>query len=317
MRKFALRYLMPKIKRLLGMQTADGGQRINWKDRQWSIGIYKGSKPYRMKPAAGIVNPVLTSRDVSDVPADLIADPFMLQVDRVWYMFFEVLDWHNNRGGIGLAQSSDGVNWNYQRVVLSEPFHLSYPYVFQWQGHYYMIPESYQARAVRLYRAERFPDKWEYLTSLLDDGDFIDNSIFRFADKWWLYTCTKRNDSELCLYWANTLTGPWHAHKQNPIIIDNSRIARPGGRVVIANGNPIRFSQNSDPFYGRDVRAFKVTKLTPSVYKERAARMGRVIASTGVGWNRYGMHHIDPHQLDDGSWLACVDGWTGIDNRRR
>ena len=38
-------------------------------------------------------------------------------------------------------------------IVLAEPFHLSYPYVFEWQGSHYMIPESGAAKSVRLYRA--------------------------------------------------------------------------------------------------------------------------------------------------------------------
>jgi hypothetical protein len=36
-------------------------------------------------------------------------------------------------GEIGLATSEDGLKWDYKQVVLNEPFHLSYPYVFEWQ----------------------------------------------------------------------------------------------------------------------------------------------------------------------------------------
>ena len=33
---------------------------------------------------------------------------------------------------------------------------------------------------------------------------------------------------------------------------------------------------------------------------------------TGEGWNKDRMHHVDPHQLEDGSWIACVDGWAKV-----
>ena len=29
---------------------------------------------------------------------------------------------------------------------------------------------------------------------------------------------------------------------------------------------------------------------------------------SGQGWNATGMHHLDAWQLDDGVWLAAVDG---------
>jgi hypothetical protein len=33
-----------------------------------------------------------------------------------------------------------------------------------------------------------------------------------------------------------------------------------------------------------------------------------VLHPSGGGWNAKGMHHIDPHRLDDTHWLASVDG---------
>jgi hypothetical protein len=111
----------------------------------WSIGVYRGGSPLRLGPPAGARNPVLTRDDVSDVPAAFVADPFLIRVDGKWHMFFEVMNWLTRLGEIGHAVSDDGVTWAYQQIVLSEPFHLSYPYVFEWKGDYFMIPESYQA----------------------------------------------------------------------------------------------------------------------------------------------------------------------------
>ena len=65
----------------------------------------------------------------------------------------------SGHGDIGLAVSDDGINWSYKQIVLDEPFHMSYPYVFKWQEDFYMIPESQEANSVRLYRALDFPTK--------------------------------------------------------------------------------------------------------------------------------------------------------------
>src|SRR3989337_2786454 len=117
-------------------------------------------------------------------------------------------------GQIGLAVSDDGVGWRYQQIVLAEPFHLSYPHVFEWGGDVYMIPESHQVRSVRLYRASPFPIRWSLVSSLLDGAVFSDSSIVRFGDKWWLFTETSPDKFDtLQLYYANDLLGPWY---ENP-----------------------------------------------------------------------------------------------------
>jgi len=70
-----------------------------------------------------------------------------------------------NQGNIGYATSDNGLDWTYQQIVLDEPYHLSYPYVFEWQGDYYMVPESYQVNSILLYRAVNFPTDWEFVAT--------------------------------------------------------------------------------------------------------------------------------------------------------
>src|SRR5215471_15310209 len=79
----------------------------------WSIGIYSGRSPFELSSAAS--NPVLSAGDVTDVPARFVADPFMIKVDGLWHMFFEVLNNQNDRGEIGMAVSRDGLGWQYQQ----------------------------------------------------------------------------------------------------------------------------------------------------------------------------------------------------------
>ena len=66
-------------------------------------------------------------------------DPFLLRAGRVWHLFFEVWNWHENKGEIGHATSADGLDWQYDRIVLAEEFHLSYPYVFEWAGERWLV----------------------------------------------------------------------------------------------------------------------------------------------------------------------------------
>lgn len=276
----------------------------------WSIGIYTGDSPLVLRAPSDVKNPVLTRDDVSDVLATFVADPFMLHARDMWFMFFEVMNWRANKGEIGLATSADGLTWRYERIVLAEAFHLSYPYIFEWMNEYYMIPESYQAGGIRLYKATDFPTDWAYVGTLLNGPYLVDPSIVRHENAWWLFTETSRarRHDTLELYSSNELMGPWRPHPMNPIVAGNPSAARPAGRVIVDDGKVIRYAQSCVPEYGTEVRAFELTVLTASSYQERET--DPVLLPTGTGWNAHGMHHVDPHRHADRHWVACVDGWT-------
>lgn len=283
----------------------------------WSIGIYTGASPFKLSPEPRVSNPVLSRGDVSDVPAAFVADPFMVRVDGLWHMFFEVMNSRSDKGQIGLAVSANGLSWEYRQIVLDEPFHLSYPYVFEWKGEHYMIPETLEPRAVRLYKADSFPTSWRLVGTLID-GEYADPSIFRFQDRWWLFACTTPYQHDtLRLYFADDLLGPWVEHPRSPIIERNDRIARPGGRVLVFDDRVVRFTQDCYPMYGSQVRAFEISPLSPIEYSEREALESPILKGSGNGWNRSAMHTVDLHPTRDGRWIACVDGMRVANERKR
>jgi hypothetical protein len=270
----------------------------------WSIAIYTGITPFNLQPAP----PVLTKSEVTDIPADFVADPFMLHHNHTWYMFFEVMHTDTKLGEIGLATSNDALTWTYDRIVLKEPFHLSYPHVFEWQNQFYMIPEMIGSDAVCLYKALDFPYDWTRIAVLLK-GAYADPSLLRFNDRWWLFTCSPPYQHDtLKLYFADDLTGPWTEHPQSPLIRNDKCRARPAGRMLKFGNRIFRFAQDCSLRYGSSVRAFEITNLTLDNYSEVELHVP-VLKATGNGWNAKGMHHIDAHQQPDGQWLACVDGY--------
>ncbi|PYP88391.1 MAG: hypothetical protein DMF61_07310 [Blastocatellia bacterium AA13] len=275
----------------------------------WSIGIYTGETLKGLQPAPAASNPVLSAQDVTDVRSSFVADPFMINDGDRWHLFFEVWNLDAHKGDIGWAVSNDGLAWDYRRIVLTEPFHLSYPYVFREQGEYYMIPESYQANAVRVYRGDPFPEKWSLVEPILE-GELLDSSIFAFEGKWWLLTCPMASDDDVLeLFYADAVLGPWRRHPASPVIKGNDQIARPGGRVVMGDsGRPVRFTQACYPAYGMHIRGFEITALNTSSYEEREIQQAPILLGGNQYWNRSGMHHVDPHRVN-GKWLACVDGW--------
>ena len=275
----------------------------------WSIGIYAGPSPFALTPHPAVgYQPVLAAHSLGAIAADGVADPFMVRNGADWLMFFEVENRLSGRGEIGLASSSDAFSWRFEDIVLKEPFHPSYPHVWEFDGRWYMMPEAAASGGVRLYVADSFPFRWKLVREIIR-GDLADATPFRHDGRWWIMALEGfRKRDALVIYFADRLEGPWQPHFANPVIERNSRITRPAGRMISIEGSLIRFTQDCEGSYGRLVRAFRVDGLTPHRYAEQSLGGREVIGASGKGWNATGMHHVDAHELGPGQWIACVDG---------
>ena len=273
---------------------------------QWSIGVYAGSTLFNLTDPDNIINPILTGKDVVDIDAVFVADPFMITKNKKHFLFFEVLNRKTDQGDIAYAESSNLIKWNYKKVIIDEKFHLSYPHIFEWNKEYCLIPESYQDYSVRLYRATKFPERWEYLGNLLTGYHYVDPTIFRFENKWWLFVTTPENEV-LNLYFSDDLHKGWKPHPMNPIIKFDRHISRPAGRVVIFENKLYRLAQDDDPSYGVQVFAFEIIDISETTYSEKPTSQKPVVSKTGMGWNAAGMHHLDLHKIDN-KWIGFVDG---------
>ena len=275
----------------------------------WTIGTMAGPCPTQLS-AADFSNPSLTAKDLSNCNASFVADPFMVRDTKGWHLFLEWKNLTTGLGEIGYAHASDErLKWRWQGSVLKEPFHLSYPLVFPWDGHWYMTPETLKAGAIRLYRADPFPHRWVYYRDLIP-GSFADPTPFRHDDRWWLFACAKPfTHDQLVLYSAENLLGPWLPHPANPIVDGSARFGRPAGRVIYVKGKGlIRFAQDCREIYGHQVNALSMDELTTTTYRESEIPGNPVLGPMTGCWPLARMHHVDAHQLKDGTWLACVDG---------
>lgn len=281
----------------------------------WSIGLYVGNSPTRLACPAVLKGGILHSEDVTDVEAVFVADPFMARRDECTYLFFEVFDSVKRLGAIGLAKSYDLWKWSYEKIVLQEPFHLSYPHVFEADGEHYMVLETLQRKCVSLYRADPFPIAWSFVGPLVS-GDYADPSIFWHADRWWLFVCgAPYKHDVLHLFSARHFSGTWSEHPASPLIRQDPRKARPAGRVVTSNGKLIRYAQDCFPTYGTRVRAFSIDSLTEDEYAEHELPESPIIGPGVEAWNQGGMHHIDAHCISSEHWIACVDGCNNPDTK--
>lgn len=272
----------------------------------WSIGIYDldvNGRSIKLHERQG--NPFLTAADVKDMPARFVADPFLIHEQDKFYLFFEALG--VDRGVIGLATSADGLHWRYERIVLEEPFHLSYPNVFKWKDDYYLVPESSAVNSVRLYKATHFPDGWRFVKPIIADRALVDSTVLTHQGVLWLFSASPDNKN-LYLFSADRPEGPWREHPRSPVVRDNDRDARPAGNILDTGDRLIRFSQDDSKVYGKAVRGFEIVTLTRDEYRERPLDGNPLLKDSGTGWNSAGMHQISASPVGRGRWIAAIDG---------
>jgi len=200
------------------------------------------------------------------------ADPFQIKVDGKHYIFFE--DYVNSAGRAHIAVVEVDHNGivSGPTEVLKLDCHLSYPFVFEWQGDYYMIPEMGERNVVELYRAHSFPFDWKLEKVLLEARSPLDATLVEAEGMWWMFVNVQEegvavNWDELHLYYAESPLGPWQPHARNPVV-SNVLSARPAGRLFWSQDVLYRPSQDSSLRYGYATTISKITDLSTTTYVE-------------------------------------------------
>ena len=121
------------------------------------------------------------------------ADPHIISMDKNYFIFIEEYVYSKSKGHIALIKMDKEGNYDYLGKILEKDYHLSYPFVFQLENNFYMIPETESNNNIELYKCTDFPKKWEYHGEIMNNVNAVDTTIFNYNDKWWMFTGMKEN----------------------------------------------------------------------------------------------------------------------------
>ncbi|HEY9293507.1 MAG TPA: hypothetical protein VIP98_19700 [Microlunatus sp.] len=240
-------------------------------------------------------------QELPDDGRHFYADPFPFEQDGRHYLFVEDFDHRVGRGVIAMTEFDDHGPIHPPIPVLSHDVHLSYPFVFAHDDEVWMIPETSAAGTIELYRATGFPHQWKREQILLDQVTGSDATVFRHQGRWWMTATVQHGGSfsdALHLWYADELTGPWTAHRHNPVLVDISS-ARPAGRVVIQDGRMMRPTQDGRKGYGASLTITEIVALDEDRFEQRLVRR----LGPGPWWPGRRLH-----TLNRAGRLECIDG---------
>jgi hypothetical protein len=247
--------------------------------------------------------PLFDRSKLADLGGYAAADPFAIQRDGVWYVFFEMLV-RNSNAVIAVASSRDLDRWELLGVCLRQPYHLSYPFVCEYGDDIFMVPESKSARQVVAYRATQFPMQWEPCTTLAR-GRLMDATIVPWKGKYWMLAAW--HSYWLRAFWSDSPIGPYRPHWLPCVRTYSKKDVRPGGRIVTYQGQLLRPVQDNRGGYGRQLRAMVIERMDRKGFIERPLQEEPILQPAGKGWFAQKIHHLDLHPYQSG-WLGFVDG---------
>ncbi len=195
------------------------------------------------------------------------ADPFGTIDKEEEFILYEYYDSKKKKGIIKIKSS---INDKSDQIILEKPYHLSYPFLFQFEGECYCLPEQCQSNQLDLYKLDKSSRSLKFCKTIIKDVAAVDPTMLFYQDKWWLF-CTDSNnkgaDLRLNIYYADNPINDWFSHSLNPIKTDISS-ARPAGTPFYHEGKLIRPSQDSSKSYGGRIILNEIIQLSTNEFQE-------------------------------------------------
>lgn len=247
--------------------------KLFYESSQWSIGIIPDFEPHDL-----LHNKIENIYWISPVKyADFYADPILTNYFGEPIVYLEEFVGAEKKGRISYIKVNDVLTTKTDKIVatpvLDFSTHLSFPYLFEYDGHLYMVPENYQSNTITIYEAGSTPDIWHKKTVLMDNFPGIDTVIFYNDNLWWMFSTKYDFDSntdnryELYIWYSDSPLGGWKPHLHSPIQSDKP-IIRAAGVPFVVNGNIYRPSQDCISGYGKGIYINEIIELTTKVYSE-------------------------------------------------
>ena len=262
-------YRMPTNRELLPRLTRMGAKYVASKfqaalnNDQWALA-------YRFRSGPQDANNTLYRFKNLLPPKDRFwADPFAVKVGEQYYVFLEEYPYAQAKGHISVMELDRKGVVSGPRKVLEREYHLSYPFVFEWNGEWYMMPETAANKTIELYRAKSFPYVWQPEKVLMTDVRANDATLAEIDGTWWMFVSIAEHSipDELYLFSAPSPLGPWTPHQRNPVKSD-VRGSRPAGALFEWNGEVYRPAQDSSGRYGYAISINRVMQLDHDQFRE-------------------------------------------------
>lgn len=198
------------------------------------------------------------------------ADPFIYIKNGHFFLLCEEFSYYKNKGIISefkLDQSKSYIPFN--RITIEESYHLSFPFVFDFRGSNYLVPESSEKSVISAYflNEQIFNSK----ELIFDDINAVDSVLFIKGDNIYLFTSLPGDfgvdgRGRIVVYVTKANDFPTTNWSKVPLL--SLPLGRSAGNIISCNGKLFRLSQVSNNSYGEKIAVSEIEYLEADGFKE-------------------------------------------------
>jgi len=260
---FMLRFLL---------KIAANKVRFHYRDlfltEKWNVGIIPASIESFLKPGELRI-PEPRWLKINSKKSVYHADSFGFTDGEQYRIICEEYDYKNPKGFLTSFQIDKSTfALNNKSIALEKDYHLAFPYLFEYEGNKYCIPENSEGKNVDLYRYDVTNGTLVFEQTLIENLQAVDTSLFFHDGYWWLFFTDRVSTNErLHIWFSADLRGPYSPHANNPVKVD-VRSSRPAGNPFLLNGKLFRPAQDCSIRSGRRICINEIMTLSPTVFEE-------------------------------------------------
>ena len=209
----------------------------------WALGFVRGGMPSIMESDSFDV-------DWVKMPTDRwFADPFVLDVtDAEILLLVEDFGYDVRKGVISLLHINRAtMEITSRKVLLDQPYHLSFPAIWRHNGHIYVYPECAKGSKLTLYEYDPLSESLSFVKTICDDvvwDSFISEA---FGEPLMFTAAHLYNDKILDIYHWDKEADRYIHYAEVHSDLKNSRL---GGAVFEYKGKIYYPAQNCERTYG-------------------------------------------------------------------
>ncbi len=228
----------------------------------WAIGVTRGN-------IQEIIRSKTFNPDITWLPTksmnQFYADPFLYKTKEGTYdIIFEAFSLNEEYGKIAVMSIDNSFKQKNHKIVLDTKSHLSYPFIFKENNKIYVFPEAARSGKLSCYEYDPVNRSLKFLQQVID-LPILDGTILKHNGKYWLFGVLRGYDGveqyKLCIFYSNSLLGPYTPHPMNPVK-NSLNGTRSAGNFIEVDGEIYRPTQNCENSYGESITINKMTVLT-------------------------------------------------------
>lgn len=220
------------------------------------------------------------------------ADPIIREINGKQWIFAECFDRWKRKGMICVINVKD-IGKKKPRIVIDEPFHMSFPEVFEYKNEHYMIPETHSVSEFRIYKMGHTVYDWKLVDAIKTEYEYSDTVVHVKDENIYILSTEKKIENPYInrlhffkLKFTDNNSSVTAIELQIKCRNEYGYDVRNGGSIINIKDDMYRVIQESEwGHYGKNLLLRHVEEIDDEGYVEKNTSLSAFADSIGIRLN--------------------------------